>query len=241
VNESLERRLFDRRLFMAASITFPLIVLAGFGRTYYVRGLFNAPPLPSSLVHLHGLLMTAWVVLFVTQVRFIASHRIQLHRRLGYGGIALGALIVATGLPTALYAAKYGSTSSPPGIHPLAFLVVPLFDLLMFAILFGGAIYYRRKPAAHKSLMLLTAINLCPPALARIPLASLQALGPLWFFGFPTAVALLCLGLDARRHGHVNKVFLAGTALLICSYPARLMLMTTGAWLNFAMWVTSFV
>ena len=84
MNESLERRLFDRRLFMAASITFPLIVLAGFGRTYYVRGLFNAPPLPSSLVHLHGLLMTAWVVLFVTQVRFIASHRIQLHRRPGF-------------------------------------------------------------------------------------------------------------------------------------------------------------
>src|ERR1700730_9503456 len=130
---------------MAASITFPLIVLAGFGRTYYVRGLFNAPPLPSSLVHLHGLLMTAWVVLFVIQVRFIASNRIQLHRRLGYGGIALGALIIATGLPTALYAAKYGSTSSPPGIQPMAFLVVPLFDLLMFGILFGGAIYYRRK------------------------------------------------------------------------------------------------
>jgi hypothetical protein len=75
VNEGLDKRRFDRRLFMAAAITFPLIVLAGFGRTYYIGGLFDAPPLASMLVHLHGLLMSVWVVLFVTQVRFISSRR----------------------------------------------------------------------------------------------------------------------------------------------------------------------
>jgi hypothetical protein len=47
----------------------------------------------------------------------------------------------------------------------------------MFAMLFGGAVYYRKKPAAHKSLMLLTAINFVPPALARIPIAPLLNLG----------------------------------------------------------------
>jgi hypothetical protein len=241
LNETHDRRVFDRRLFMAAAIAFPLIVLAGFARTYYAKSLFGAPPLPSSLVHLHGLLMTVWVVLFVTQVRFISSKQIRLHQRLGYAGIGLAAVIIATGLPTALRAAKYGSASTPPGIPPLAFLAVPLFDLLMFALLFGGAIYYRRTPAAHKSLMLLTALNFLPPALARIPIAPLQAVGPLWFFGLPTAIALLCLALDARRRGHVNKVFLAGTLLLMGSYVARLMLMTTGAWMHFATWLTGFV
>lgn len=241
MDTSLDRRLFDRRLYLAAAIVFPLIVLAGFGRTYYVKGLFGSPPLPSTLVHLHGLLMTTWVVLFIAQVRFISSKRIQLHQRLGYGAIGLAALIVATGLPTALRAAKYGSASTPPGIPPLAFLAIPVFDLVMFTLLFSGAIYYRRKPAAHKSLMLLTAVNFLPPALARIPIGSLQAIGPLWFFGFPTGLALLCLGLEARRHGRVNKVFAAGTLLLICSYAARLALMTTGAWMVLATWLTSFV
>jgi hypothetical protein len=241
VNGRIDERLFDRRLFAAAAITFPLLILAGFGRTYYVRGFFNAPPLPSGLVHLHGLLMSAWVVLFVTQVYLISSKEIRLHQRLGYGGVALGALIIATGLPTALRAAKYGSASSPPGVPPLAFLAVPLFDLVMFAIFFGGAIYYRRRPSAHKSLMLLTAINFVPPAIARIPIAPLQAAGPLWFFGFPTIVALLCVGLDARRYGHVNKVFLAGSLLLIGSYVGRLMLMGTGAWMTIATFLTSFV
>ena len=104
----LERRLFDRRLYLAAATLFPLIVVLGFGRTYYLKGLFGTPPLPSTLVHLHGLVMTAWVVLFVVQVRLVSSKRIHLHQRLGYTGIALGALILATGFPTALRAANTG-------------------------------------------------------------------------------------------------------------------------------------
>lgn len=241
VSENADRQLFDRRLFKAVAIAFILIVLVGFARTYYVKGLFDVPPLPSMLVHVHGLLMTAWVVLFATQVWFISSKQIGLHRRLGYTGIGLGALIVVVGFVTAVRAARYGSASTPPGLPPLSFLAVPLFDLLMFIIFFGGAIYYRKRPAAHKRLMLLTAVNFLPPAIARIPIATLQALGPLWFFGLPTVLTLLCLGLDAKRHGRVNRVFLVGTILLIGSYVGRLVLMTTGPWMNFAGWLVSFV
>jgi hypothetical protein len=241
VNEILERRLFDRRLFLATALAFPLIVIAGFGRTYYLKGFFGVPPLASQLVHLHGLLMTLWVALFGTQVWFISSKRIRLHQRLGYSGIGLAVLIVAVGFVTALRAAKYGAASFPPGVSPLAFLIVPVFDLLMFGILFGGAVYYRKKPAEHKRLMLLTVINFLPPAVARIPIAQLQALGPLWFFGFPTALALLCLGLDRWWNARLNRIFLAGAVALIASYVLRLMLMTTDAWMQLARWLTSFV
>jgi hypothetical protein len=241
MKEVSDSRLFDRRLFMTAAVAFPLIVLVGFARTYYAGRLFGAPPLPSGLVHVHGLLMTTWVALFVTQIALISSKQIRLHQRLGYTSIGLAALIVATGIPTALRAAKYGSTASPPEIPSLAFLAVPLFDLVLFSLFFGGAIYYRRNPAVHKRLMLLTAINFLPPAIARIPIASLQALGPLWFFGTPTALALLCVGLDARKHHRVNKVFLVGTLVLVGSYVMRLWLMTTGAWMHVAAWMTTFV
>jgi hypothetical protein len=186
-------------------------------------------------------LMTAWVVLFVAQVGFISAKQIRLHQRVGYAGIGLATLIIASGIPTALRAAKYGSTSFPPDVPPVSFLIVPLSDLLMFALFFGAAVYYRRRPAAHKGLMLLTALNFLPPALARIPIPSLQALGPPWFFGLPTALALLCLFLDARHSGHVNKVFLTGTLLLVASYVGRLALMNTGAWISVATWMISLV
>ena len=238
---TLERRQFDRRMYMTTGIVFPLIVIAGFARTYYLRGFFATPPLPSWVVHAHGLLMTAWVALFMTQVWFISSRRVRLHQRLGFAGIGLAVAIIMVGVVTALRAAKFGSASTPPGVSPLGFMIVPLFDLLMFAIFFGGAVYYRRSPAEHKRLMLLTAVNFLPPAIARLPIAPLQALGPIWFFGLPTALTLLCLTLDTWRNRQVNIIFLAGALLLIASYVVRLAVMGTSTWLHAAAWLTSFV
>jgi hypothetical protein len=226
---------------MAVAVLFPLIILAGFARTYYLKGLFGTPPLASMLVHLHGVLMTMWIALFVTQVWLIRSRQVRVHQRLGYAGIGLAVLIIGAGFVTALRGAKFGSASTPPGIAPHAFLIVPMFDLLMFAIFFGGAVYYRKKPAQHKALMLLTAINFLPPAVGRIQIASLQALGPLWFFGFPTALALLTIGIDRWRHGRFNRMLIGGTLLLVASYVGRLALMGTDGWMGIARWLTSFV
>lgn len=234
-------RSFDRRFFGVTAVAFALVVLAGFARTYYLKPYFGGPPLPSLFVHVHGLLMTVWVALFATQVWLISSRQVRVHQRLGYAGVGLAVLIVAAGLVTAMRAGRYGSPSMPPDIPSQAFMAIPLFDLLMFSMLFGAAVYYRKRPAAHKSLMLLTAINFVPPAIARIPIAPLQNLGPLWFFGFPTVLVLVCLAIDWRRRGQLNPVFLAGSLLLIASYPLRLALMGTTAWMQFALWLTSFV
>jgi len=241
MDTALARRQFDRRMFLGAAILFPLLVFVGFAPTYYLRGLFNTTPLPSSLVHLHGFIMTAWVVLFIVQVRLISAKQVRVHQTLGYAGIGLAALVLMTGLPTAMRAAKYGSTAAPPDIPPLSFMIVPVADLVMFALFFTAAVIYRRRPAEHKRLMLLTAINFLPPAVGRIPLAPLQALGPLWFFGFPTAVAVLCIVLDARHHGRANRMLILGTVLLVVSYVARVALMGTRAWVDFATWLTTFV
>ena len=240
MTDLVARRAFDRRLYMSAAILFSIVVLIGFARTYYLKIVFDPTPLPSLVVHLHGLLMSAWVLMFMIQVRLIAAREVRIHQRLGWGVVGLAALIIVVGFATAVRAAKYGSRSTPPGIAPQAFMIVPLFDLLMFALLLGAAIYYRKRSAEHKRLMLLTAINFVPPAIARIPIAPLQALGPLWFFGLPTVVALYCVGLDARRHGRLNRVFLVGTIALIASYFVRLALMNTSGWLVTAQWLTQF-
>ena len=239
--EIAARRAFDRRLYKAVAILFGLIIAVGFSRTYYLKLVFDPTPLPSLLLHLHGLLMSAWVVLFIVQVRLVAARQIRIHQRLGWVNVGLASLIICVGFFTALRAGKYGFRSAPPGIAPTAFMIVPIFDLLMFAILLGGAIYFRKRAAEHKRLMLLTAVNFLPPALARIPAGPLVALGPLWFFGVPTVLALCCVGLDAKRHGRLNGVFLTGTLLLLASYFVRLAIMNTPAWLATAQWLTGLV
>jgi hypothetical protein len=234
-----DRRLFDRRLYLAIAVLFSLVIFIGFGPSYYLKTFFGTPPLPSALVHIHGLVMTAWVALFLVQVRLISTKRVRLHQRLGYAGIGLAVLIIVTGLPTAIAATKYGSLATPRDIPPLSFLAIPFFDLVMFAILFGAAVVYRRRPATHKRLMLMTAINFLPPALARIPIPSMQPYGPLWFFGVPTALAILVLILDARKHGVVNRALAWGIAALFASYVLRLAIMGTGPWLAFARWMVN--
>jgi hypothetical protein len=233
------RRQFERRFFLLVAVLFPLVILAGFGRTYYLKGLFSSPPVPSTLVHVHAFLMTAWVALFMTQVWLISSRRVTIHRQLGIVGAVLGALLIPVGVLTAIAAAKHGSASAPPTIPPLQFMVVPLADILMFAIFFGGALYYRKRAAEHKRLILLTILNFLPPAIARLSIAIVATASPLAFFGIPDLLAIVCLAFDTWKNGKVNAVFLTGIVLFIASQPLRIMLSGTVTWLRFATWLTT--
>ena len=224
-------RINDRRLYILAAIVTPLIVLAGFARTYYLKPFFNTPDLPGRIVHLHGIVMTAWVLLFITQVSLVATRRTRVHQRLGIAGGVLAALVVIVGVLTALFAAARGHSPGPPA---LAFLVVPLGDMLIFSVLIGLALYFRRKLQVHKRLMLLAAINLLTPAIARIPLSFIANGGPLAFFGLTDLVLLAFVTYDTVKHRRLHPVFLWGSIFIIAMQPLRLLLAGTNVWMNFA-------
>ena len=103
----------------------------------------------------------------------------------------------------------------------------------------GAHKFSRKRPANHKRLMLLTVLNFLPPAVARIPVEIFQTAGPLFFFGVPTVLAIGLLVYDTWRNRKLNVVFLVGALALIVSYPLRIILSVTDAWMSFAAWVTS--
>ena len=142
----------DRRLYTWFAIFMPFVVLLGFARTYYLKDLLNGPPVPSLLVHIHGAVMTSWVLLFMTQVWLVSSRRTKIHQRLGILGGVLAALVVIVGVVTGIAAAARNFTPGPPALR---FLVVPLGDALVFGVLVGLALYYRRRLEIHKRLMLI--------------------------------------------------------------------------------------
>lgn len=236
MNVPIDRWRSDRRIFAATAILFPIFVLIGFAPTYYLKFAFANNPLPSILVHLHGLLMTTWIALFVTQVFLISSKKIKLHQKLGILGVVLAPMIVIVGWMTGIAAAARGS--APPGLPPLAFLIVPFGDMVIFAILFAAAIYYRRKPANHKRLIFLTVLNFLPPALGRFP-APMPSDSPSFFFGVPDVIAISFLIFDTWKNRQMNMVYLAGTLLLIGSHIIRLTFANSEAWMGFAAWLTS--
>jgi hypothetical protein len=217
-------------------VLFPVITIVGFAPSYYLKTVFNSPPLPSMLVHVHGMVMSLWIILFAVQAYLISSKRIKLHMTLGSFGVLLAAAVVVIGMMTAIAAASRGS--SFPGYEPLVFFIVPAGGLVVFAILFAAAIYYRKRAADHKRLMLLTVLGMLSPSVGRLPLPFIPSLGSWWFFGIPDLITIALLIGDTYINGRVNKPFLAGSILLIASGPIQMLFARTDTWLQFARWIT---
>ncbi len=175
----------DRRFYTGMAIVMALTVVAGFGPSYYARFFDGGPRATLSggpfttLVHLHGALFTGWVLLFVVQTALVATRRVAVHRRLGVAGAVLAAAMIVVGLRTAVATAARGA--APPGVDPLVFLVVPVFDMILFTGFVTAALVKRRDKESHKRLMLLAYSSILVAAGARLP--GVLALGPPGFFG----------------------------------------------------------
>ncbi len=211
------------------------VIVLGFARTYYLKEIFGAPPLPW-LVHLHGALMTAWIALFIGQTLLVEKGRTDIHRRLGALGAALAMAIVVVGPAVAVHGVRAGR-HAVPGVDPLAFMAVPFGDIVVFGTLVAAALHYRRRPELHKRLMLVAVITILPPGVARWPVPPAFR-GPLLFFGLPDLVLIACILYDYAKTRRLNPAFVWGGLLLIVSHPLRLMLSHTGAWMSFAHWIT---
>lgn len=224
-----------RRFYVGMAIAILITVFAGFSRTYFLKAQFGTPEL-SLLLHVHGLVFTGWVLFFLSQTTLVAARRTDIHRKLGVAGAVLAALVFILGMTTAILRVK-GGTAPIPGVPPLAFLAVPFFDMVVFAILVGTGLYYRRRLEAHKRLMTLATISLLSAPIARLPFI-LQA-GPPAFFGLTDLFILAILVYDLATRRKVHPVTIWGGLLIVVSQPLRLMISGTPAWMAFARWLTS--
>jgi len=125
-----------------------------------------------------------------------------------------------------------------PDVNPLSFLTIPLGDMLVFGILVGAALYFRRRADTHKRLMLLATIAILPAAVARLPIGFIETGGPLVFFGLSDLFILPLLVFDIITRGRPHRATLLGGALIIISHPLRMVIGGTQAWLTFASWIT---
>jgi hypothetical protein len=222
----------DRLFYSGMAIAIGLTVFAGFASSYYLRLMTGGPKATitggpfTALVHVHAALFTAWVLLFVIQTALVASHRIAVHRRLGVVGAVLAAAMVLAGTSTAIATAARGG--APPGLDPLAFLVIPIFDMVLLTTFVIAALARRRDRETHKRLMLLAYVSIVPPAVARLP--GVLPLGPPGFFGLSFLFVLVGGIYDLLSRRRVHRVYLFGGALILISVPVRLAISGTGAW-----------
>jgi len=222
---------------MAAAIA--VAVFAGFARTYYLKGLTGAPPLPSALVYWHAAVFTAWVMLFIVQTNLVANNRIRVHRQLGIVAGAIATAMIVLGYVTSIEGARRGFIGQFPDeasgfIDPLAFLILGLGDILLFAVFVTLGFYFRRKPQMHKRLMLLATLNLVPAALIRLPLGPARIpFAALMITGFLLAGPIH----DWRLHRRIHPVFVWGGLVTFISGPLRPLIGNTVLWHRIAGWL----
>ena len=223
---------YDRMFYSGMAIAMGVTVFIGFARTYYLsayfgtHGTIGGGPF-STIVRVHAMLFTTWVLLFLAQTSLVATHRVTVHQRLGVAVGVVAATMIVVGTAMALDLARRGG--APPGVDPLAFLAIPLGDMAVFSVLIAAALYLRRKKEAHKRLMLLAFTAILAAAVARFP--GVLPLGPLWFFGLTfLPILAFCITYDLATRRRVHPAYLWGGALLILSVPVRLMISSTSTW-----------
>ncbi len=224
------------RFYSHFAVLFAALVFAGFSRTYYLRVLYDLPPL-TLLVHLHGLVSTAWLALFIVQTRLVTARRVDLHMKLGVAGAGLAVAMVIVGVLTAVANAPQPGLRAS-GLTNAQFTTVPLTTTVLFSVLFALALRFRRKPEYHKRLMVLAMISIIGPAVGR--LAGLVGVGPFGALIQPAAVLCLiawCLAYDWRRNHLVHPVFAWGGIVLLASWPFRIWLARSDIYAPFADWL----
>ena len=226
----------NRKIYVGLAVAFALLVFAGFARTYFLNPWYAQRAL-SPLVQLHGLTFTAWIVLLVVQTTLVAANRVDIHRKLGIAGGVLAVAMVVVGILSTMHAARYGSPAFPPGVPPLVFLVVPVFDLMLFSGFGATALWFRRRSEIHKRLMILATIAVMPPAVGRLPFAFIVAAGPLAIFGLADLVLFTFVLLDVRSARRLQPATLWGGLAIVLSQPVRFAVAGTGLWMSFATWL----
>jgi hypothetical protein len=225
------------------------IAIVGFIPTYWApvaASTFGEAP----LLHVHGLIFSAWPLLFITQARLAAAGRFEHHRSVGYVGIALVSAMLFVGTAAVIYSllANIADGFEPQG---RAFAIVPLSILLTFVALVAAGVANVRRREVHMRLMLAAAVTLLPPAFARILFfvfrpdgmsAPGQGMPPGVAFALvPSFIAnillVVAIGADWRRRGRPHAAYLAAGAFIVAIQLIRIPVSRTAAWHAVTTWL----
>lgn len=210
----------NRRLLLAVTCVLVALFFAGFAHSYYLRPWFVQRHVLPWVVHAHGILMSAWVVLFVAQVVLAYRHRIELHRKFGLIGAYLAPLAVALGEFVVVRAIRLRFPAASLGQSLELFIAFDGINLLVFGALAGCALLLRRRTDVHKRLMLLALVSALPPALGRIAERAGSEHIEVIILVVMIMAVLACVVVDSLRHHRLHPAMGWGGAAIVVSCVA---------------------
>src|SRR6478672_7290308 len=98
VASGTDRKASERKFYSRMALFLVLLVLLGFGPSFYLRGIVPPYPRPNPTlppaVIFHGLMFTLWMALLIIQTQLIAMRRTEVHMRLGTAVMLLAIALV---------------------------------------------------------------------------------------------------------------------------------------------------
>lgn len=190
-------------------------VVLGFGRTYAVpmaRGAFDAP----TVVHVHGLFATAWVLLFIAQPLLVRYRRLSWHRLLGRAGLPLAAAVAMTMIPAGYHQATREVAAGAGATGISTFLGVFTSGALFVALVAAG-IAARRDREAHARWLLLATLVVAWPAWFRLRHYFPEVPRPDIWFAIVLAYVWILIAMvrDRMTRGAVHPVLAWGGLAVI--------------------------
>jgi len=191
-------------------------MFAGFGADFPKYLHENAPP--STVLHVHAVVFTVWMLLLTAQVLLVLGDRVAIHRKLGVFAVGWACLMAVMGPWAAMewQVLKLHTPRSNPW-----FLSLNIVDIAGFLILLAWGIALRKNPAAHRRMMILATVSLADPGFARLALAFRPAPHSFlaWFFfmfyGNVLLIALMA-AWDLWR-GRLMRSFVIGASVLLAA------------------------
>lgn len=228
----------ERRIYLVFAFVLALIVFVGFAPSFYLKNVIHAPPPLSVLTVTHGVIYTAWMVLFIAQVWLIDAGKPAIHRQLGILGVLLFGALMVQGYSTAITAGQLGH--APPGApEPLAFMALPLIGLTGTGVLVVLGLLNRRRSDWHVRAMLAATITFTAPAAHRVAI-------PLGFAAQGTNIAFLVMDvllaiaiiLDQKGRKRIHPAYAWAIGVYVTIEGLVIWAYSSPTWLAFAHWLT---
>ncbi len=238
----------DRWIFVFTAALFFVVVLVGFIpdsiRMVAMVNAGAAPPLPP-ILHVHAVLMGAWISLLLVQATLMATGRKEGHMQLGIAGLFLVPAIVIAGfilIPTRRAQLAEAIANAPAEVAmQLQTELVPFVNDIMllqiragvfFAVLASLALWYRKRDSGmHKRLMFLATLVPMPAATDRMQfLPHTMPESPLTAELFPLLLIAPLFFWDLYRLKTVHRAYWIWAALMIPGAIATAMLWGSPEW-----------
>jgi hypothetical protein len=155
----LERTLYQKSYLYF--IAFFVFMLAAFWLTYFTKLLSQE----NYRMHTHGITLILWCVMLILQPYLIRNRQYGWHTRIGKFSYVLVPLMIFTTVDLLHNRLHINPTL---GTMDYFFVALVLNGLAAFLILYGLAMYHRKKPTVHARYMVCTALTMFTPIMDRI-------------------------------------------------------------------------